>query len=153
MEPFLYQKGRKGHRVAAMISTHGDGELIARLIGYFGFSTVRGSSRRGGAKALVSALRAIDDGCDIAITPDGPKGPRYSIADGIVVISQKKDIPIVPFSYTASRYWQLSSWDKFVIPNPFSTITYTMGDPFFVTDLSIDEAKKVVNERLLRGVG
>lgn len=152
MQPFLYKKCREGHRVAAMISDHGDGELIAKLIEYFGFSTVRGSSRRGAIKALASALKAVDQGYDLAITPDGPKGPRFSIADGIVVIAQKKDIPIISFSYTPSAYWQLASWDKFVIPRPFSTITFKASEPFYLTGMSLDAAKEEVKKKVVCGV-
>jgi lysophospholipid acyltransferase (LPLAT)-like uncharacterized protein len=152
MQPFLYQKCRKAHKVAAMISDHGDGELIAKLIEYFGFSTVRGSSRKGAVKVLAAALKAIDKGYDLAITPDGPKGPRFSIADGIVVISQKKDIPIISFSYTPSAYWQLGSWDKFLIPRPFSTIVYRASEPFYLTGMSMEEAKQEVSQRIVCGV-
>ncbi len=150
MQPFLYKKVRNNHPIAVMISEHFDGELIARTIAYFGFSSIRGSKKKGGARVLISAYKKMQAGYDIAITPDGPRGPRYSVAGGIVKLAQKANAPIVPFSYTASTFWQLSSWDRFKIPKPFSTLTFTVGDPFWLDGMSIDDAKEFVKEQMLQ---
>ena len=135
--------------IAVMISEHGDGELIARTMGYFGVGTLRGSSRRNAVKALKEAWTFAENGGNIVITPDGPRGPRHSVADGVVVLSQKLDLPIICQNIRPSKYWQLGSWDKFIIPKPFGTLTYIAGDPFKVTDMDKDEAKALVQKRLL----
>ncbi len=151
MQPYLYLKLRpQPRRIAVMIGTHKDGEYIARLIAYFGFDTVRGSSNRNPARALLGALRKMHQGYDIAITPDGPRGPRHSVADGIVAIAHKRHCPIIPFTVTASRCWRLRSWDRFLIPKPFGTITLRAGEPFSVDHLPLEQAKDVVAERLGR---
>ena len=148
MQPFLYKKIRGSHPIAVMISEHFDGELIARTIAHFGFASIRGSSKKGGAKVLIQALRMMQQGYDIAITPDGPRGPRHSVAPGIVVLAQKYNAYIVPFTYSASRYWQLRSWDRFIVPKPFSTLTFTIGEPFSVDGLELEAARSMVEERL-----
>ncbi len=149
MNPFLYKKMIKDVKMSLMISDHFDGEMIAKSMSFFGFDTIRGSSTRGGIKALKESFKKIDLGQCIAITPDGPKGPRHSIADGIVSIAQKKDLEIVTFNYTASSYWEMKSWDKFIIPKPFSTLDFYASEPFKVTTLEKEDAKAEIKQRLL----
>ena len=144
----MYQKIRGDHPIAVMISEHFDGELIARTIGHFGFEAIRGSSKKGGAKVLIQALKRLKAGSDVAITPDGPRGPRHSVAPGIVILSQKSDAYIVPFSYSASKYWQLRSWDRFIIPKPFSTLHFRVGEPFKLTGMDEERARREVKRRL-----
>lgn len=149
LQPYLYLRLRPApRRIAVMIGTHKDGEYIARMIAYFGFDTVRGSSNRSPARALLGALRRMEQGYDLAITPDGPRGPRHSVADGIVAIARKRRCKIVPFTISAERCWQLRSWDRFLIPKPFGTITLTAGPPFTIDDLDMDAAKSLVREQL-----
>ena len=148
MNPFLYLKFMKDVKMSLMISEHFDGELIARTASFFGFSFVRGSSSRGAVKALKESFRLIDQGIGLAITPDGPRGPRHSVADGIVVLAQRKNLPIVVYRYKASKYWEMKSWDRFIVPKPFSTLDFYASEPFYVTDLSKEDAKKVIKERL-----
>jgi lysophospholipid acyltransferase (LPLAT)-like uncharacterized protein len=150
MQPFLYNKVRPNHKVSAMISEHFDGEILARLIGFFGFDTTRGSARKNGAKALLSTFRRMDEGHDIAITPDGPKGPRHSVANGIIAIAQKKRAKIVVFNYTSSSYWTLKSWDKFVVPKPFSTLSFYASAPIDIADMDIESARVLVREKMLK---
>jgi len=152
MNPFLYKKMIKDVKMSLMISDHFDGEMIAKSMSYFGFDTIRGSSTRGGIKALKESFKKIDHGECVAITPDGPKGPRYSIADGIVAIAKKKDLQIVTFNYKASSKWQMKSWDKFIVPKPFSTIDFYASAPFKVTNLDKEEAKDLIKKRLLEYV-
>ncbi|WP_200762696.1 lysophospholipid acyltransferase family protein [Nitrosophilus alvini] len=148
MQPYLYKKVRKKPKIACMISEHFDGEIIAGIIRYFGFESIRGSSTRGSVKVLLKAIKKMREGYDIAITPDGPKGPRHSVADGIIAISKKADAYIVPFRYKASSYWQLKSWDRFIIPKPFSKLTFMASEPFKVTDMESKEAKEYIKKRL-----
>jgi len=149
MQPFLYKKLRKNPNIYAMISEHFDGEIIARLISYFSYNSLRGSSRRGGAKALLLAMRYFRAGSDIVLTPDGPKGPRYSVADGVIAIARKNRAKIVTFNYKPDRYWQLNSWDRFVIPKPFSKITFYSSEAFDISNFTDEEAKDYIKKRLM----
>jgi hypothetical protein len=150
MQPFLYHKIRPNHKITVMISEHFDGEIIARLIEYFGFESSRGSARKNGAKVLLGTMRKMDDGYDVAITPDGPRGPRHSVADGIVAIAQKKKAKIVAFNFQASSFWQFRSWDKFTVPKPFSTITFFASEPICVDGTPIGEAGELIKNELLK---
>lgn len=148
--PFGYRDYRKSKNIDTIVSSHHDGEIATRLLKKLGGGAIRGSSTRGGLKALVEAFKSIDNGRDVGITPDGPKGPRYSVADGAVLIAQKKKVPIVAMNVNASRAWRLKSWDRFMIPKPFCTLDFYYSDPFYVSDLSIDEAKEKIKKELLR---
>ena len=150
MQPYLYKKIRKNHKIAVMISEHFDGEIIAKTIKSFGFETVRGSSKKGAARVLLQAIRKLRDGYDIAITPDGPRGPIFSVADGIVALSQKEDVYIVPFYYKSSNFWQLNSWDRFLIPKPFSKLIFIAGEPFKVKGMEKEAAKNYIKNRMLK---
>jgi len=152
LAPFIYQKLRKNVKIGVIISDHFDGEMIAKTMGFFGFETIRGSSSKGGIKALKESFSRINSGYDIAITPDGPRGPYQSLADGIVSISQKKSLNIVAFNYKASAYWELKSWDKFMIPKPFSTVDFYASEPFSIAGLEKEEAKALIKERLNESV-
>lgn len=149
MQPFLYKKFRGQHKISVMISEHFDGEIIARIISFFGFSTVRGSSSKGGARVLIEAIKTLKDGEDIAITPDGPRGPRHSVADGIVALAQKTNSKIVLFNYQATDFWQLKSWDKFVVPKPFSKITFFADKVLDVSQMNSEEAKEFIKGQML----
>lgn len=116
----------------ALISQHGDGELIARIVERFGFGTVRGSTTRGGVGALKACMKLARQGAVIGVTPDGPRGPRYAVQPGIIGIAQFTGLPIFPVCFSASRYWQLRSWDRFQVPQPFSTGCFLFGEPLFV---------------------
>lgn len=146
--PFLYKKIMNNTNMSLMISDHFDGNMIAKMASYFGFDFIRGSSTRGGIKALKLSFKLLDSGGSIAITPDGPRGPRHFVADGIVHISQKKDIDIICFSYNASSAWILDSWDKFVIPKPFSTIDFYASSPLSLKGLTVDESKQKIKDKL-----
>jgi len=149
MQPFLYRKLRKTPKAVIMISEHFDGELIAKTVGHFGLDTIRGSSRRGAARVLMQAIKKVKEGYDLGITPDGPKGPRFSVSDGIVVVAQKLDRPILLLNCVPSRYWQLGSWDKFVIPKPFCHLEFYCSEPFQVTGMEMEEAKKLIHDKLM----
>ncbi len=126
MQPFNYQKLKPSGKISAMISQHKDGEAITRTVEYLGINSIRGSSSRGGAaKVLISAIKEIKGGGnDVAITPDGPRGPRHSVADGVVAISQKTNAKILVFNCKPTKYWQFNSWDKFILPKPFGKLEF-----------------------------
>lgn len=148
--PFGYRNYRSSKNIDVIISQHHNGEIATRIQHLLGGGTIRGSSSRGGIGALKGALRSLKSGKDIGMTPDGPKGPRHSVADGAVLIAQKRDVPIVAMSCRASREWNLKSWDRLSIPKPFCTLDYYYSDPFYVTDESLESAKEMIKERLMR---
>ena len=140
--------GKKQGKV--IISDHKDGEIITQVISKFGIEAVRGSSRKGAARALINAFREIKEGVDIIITPDGPRGPIYSVADGAVVIAQKMNLEIYALNYEASKFWQLKSWDKMIVPKPFSKINYSLSHPFSVESLELEVAKQKIQNELFK---
>lgn len=129
--PLLW--AHRNRQIAVMISEHRDGELIARMATALGCRLVRGSTSRGAARALLGACREVEAGFDIAVTPDGPRGPAGSVAPGALVISQRTGVPMIPVAASASRGWRLRSWDKFLIPKPFARVTVAYSDPIRVT--------------------
>jgi lysophospholipid acyltransferase (LPLAT)-like uncharacterized protein len=149
MQPFNYLNFKKNGDVRAIISEHRDGITIRKTVEYLGIGSFSGSSTRGGAKALIGAIKALKSGTDVAITPDGPKGPIYSIADGVVVLSQKTKAKILPFSCIPSKYWTMGSWDKFIIPKPFGELDFYIGEPFDVESLELEEAKEKILSKMM----
>ncbi len=109
--------------VAALVSTHKDGELIAQIARRLGCKLIRGSSSRGADRALLGLVRALKDGDTVAVTPDGPRGPYRSFAPGALVAAHRAGAPVVAFGVHATRAWHLASWDRFMIPKPFARIT------------------------------
>jgi hypothetical protein len=130
----------RNRQVAVMISEHRDGELIARVAKAIGFRLIRGSTSRGAARALLGACRELESGFDIAVTPDGPRGPAGSVAPGALVISQRTGTPMVPVAASASRAWRLRSWDRFMIPKPFARVIVAYGEPIRSTAGSARDA-------------
>jgi lysophospholipid acyltransferase (LPLAT)-like uncharacterized protein len=126
MLPIIY-----AHRTptAVMISEHRDGEIIARIVRLFGLSSFRGSSSRGGARALMEGVRLVRSGIDIGVTPDGPRGPLHSYAPGAAVLAWRAAIKVCPIRAHADRAWRLKSWDAFLIPKPFARVRIAYGDP------------------------
>ena len=149
MQPLNYRNFRKNGNIKVIVSEHRDGILIRKVCNYLGVYDIQGSSSRGAVRALMGAIKEIKKGTDIAITPDGPKGPRFSVADGIVAIAQKTNTRIIALNSICSSYWQFKSWDKFIIPKPFGTIDFYISEPFSVENLETEEAKKIIKEKLL----
>ncbi len=96
---------------------------------FFGVGAIRGSSSRRSVSALIGMKKALSAGTDVCVTPDGPRGPRYVLQPGIIKIAQKTQAPIIPIHIQYSRAWRLSSWDRFVIPKPFSLVNITFDQP------------------------
>ncbi|MEA3554264.1 MAG: lysophospholipid acyltransferase family protein [Campylobacterota bacterium] len=149
MQPLNYRHFKPNGDIKVIVSEHRDGETIRKVVDHLGVGALSGSSTRGGVKALLGAIKALKSNIDVAITPDGPKGPIYSIADGIVVIAQKTKSKILPFSSIPKSYWQLKSWDKFIVPKPFSQIDFYVGVPFSIEDLDMEDAKKVIYDKMM----
>ncbi|MBP6011125.1 MAG: lysophospholipid acyltransferase family protein [Alphaproteobacteria bacterium] len=126
-------------KISMLISMHRDGELIARAIGYFGHGTVRGSAAKpgsdkdkGGVAALRGMLKALKANEYVGITPDGPRGPRMRATDGIVTVARVAGVPIIPCSYSARSRVVLSTWDRFILPLPFTRGVIMWGEPISV---------------------
>jgi len=148
MQPLNYRHFRPNGKIKVIVSEHRDGETIKKVVEHLGVGSLSGSSTRGGAKALIGALKALKKGIDVAITPDGPKGPIYSVADGIVVIAQKTKANIMVHSCIPSSYWQLKSWDKFIVPKPFGTIDFYISEPFTLDGLDMEKAKELIKNKM-----
>ena len=125
--PLLWHHRDEG--VVLLISEHRDGELVARAAESLGYALVRGSTTRGADRALISVIRELQAGREVAITPDGPKGPAGKYAPGALIASQRSGAVIVPVVAVADRAWRLKSWDHFMIPKPFARVTVAYGDP------------------------
>lgn len=138
MLPLLWFHRNQG--VAVLVSEHSDGEIIARILEWMGYALIRGSTSRGAGRALIGLTRTLKEGNDVAITPDGPRGPRHKFAPGAVVAANRADVPIVPTVAHVDKSWTLSSWDGFVIPKPFARITIAYGPATRVTARTPREA-------------
>jgi lysophospholipid acyltransferase (LPLAT)-like uncharacterized protein len=136
--PLLWHQ--RGENVAIVISEHRDGEIIAQIAHALGYATVRGSSSKGGSRALIGLMREIDAGRDGAITPDGPRGPARVFAPGAAVAAQRTGALIAPIRAQASRAWRLKSWDRFLIPKPFARVRVSFGPLTAVAAASPREA-------------
>jgi lysophospholipid acyltransferase (LPLAT)-like uncharacterized protein len=114
-----------------LISSSKDGELIARTIKYLGYDAVRGSSSRGGRSAFRELLNLSRQPVDIVVTPDGPRGPRHQIKDGILQLARLGGRAIVPVAFVCSKGHRFSSWDRFLLPYPFGRGVFVYGEPVF----------------------
>ncbi len=119
----------RGRAMHVLISGHRDGVLISRVIKHFDISTVEGSSSKGGTAALRMLVRLCAAGDNITITPDGPRGPREESAPGIVFLAKAAALPIVPVAWSAASCKRLGSWDRFMLPFPFSRLSQVVGAP------------------------
>jgi len=148
MSPQAYRYIHKKHPASAIISSHFDGALIARTLQFLKIRPLRGSTRKGARQVLLQAFKSIKSGEEVLITPDGPKGPRHTMSDGAVGIALKSKLPIFVMNFTAKNYWQLGSWDKFVIPKPFTQIDFYMQS-LSLEGLTHEEAKAYLASKML----
>ena len=126
--------------IAVLISEHRDGELIAQIVHAWGYRTIRGSSTRGGGRALLAMTGELERGSVLAVTPDGPRGPARKFQPGALIAAQRANVPIVPIAGRVSRAWRFTSWDVFLIPKPFARVTIAWGDPITVGGATPREA-------------
>jgi lysophospholipid acyltransferase (LPLAT)-like uncharacterized protein len=151
MLPLSY--GYRNQSIHVLASQHRDGELMGQTIRRLGFGHVRGSSTRGGARAIRELAGKLQDGFDLGITVDGPKGPRYMVKPGPFEIAKISGSPVVPVATSSKRHWVFSSWDAFEVPKPFTTVFVRFGAPVVVPrDAGPDEleAMRAGLERKLR---
>jgi lysophospholipid acyltransferase (LPLAT)-like uncharacterized protein len=148
MTPLVY--GGPGLKI--LISRHRDGELITRTVRHFGLETVRGSSTRGGIAGMKGLARALQQGYDVVIAPDGPRGPRFKVQPGIIQLARITGFPIFPLTFSAFPRKVLRSWDRFIIPYPFSRGVFVWGEPISIdrsaTEQEIQTKTLLLEKRL-----
>lgn len=120
-------------KTVALTSASHDGDTVARAMAVFGLGSVRGSSSRRSVAALVGLKRALQEGLDICVTPDGPRGPRYKVQPGVIKLAESTGAPIIPIHVRFSSAWRLKTWDRFVIPKPFSRVEVIFAEPILLT--------------------
>ena len=150
MLPLLYE--RRDEQVAVLVSSHRDGEIIAQICARLGFRLIRGSSSRGAGRALLGLIRELEAGREVAVTPDGPRGPRHQFAPGALIAAQRAGAPVVPIAVHPSRAWHLRSWDRFIIPKPFARIHVVYGEPMQV-EAGTAQAVEQETERFAAAIG
>ena len=149
MQPYIYYQFRKKLYVKILISDHFDGKIIAKITSYFKLGTIHGSTTRNAAKVLINGIRSLKEGYDIGITPDGPKGPRHEVADGIVVMAQKTNTKVIICHCIPSQYTQLKSWDRFTVPKPFGTLDFYASEPLSLEGMEFEVARELVKSKML----
>lgn len=130
MLPKLYGMIRKNFRINMILSPHFDGELGAKIARRFGIGSLSGSSSKKSFNLLKKVAQL--EGIDIGITPDGPKGPNEKVKSGVIYIAKLKGYPIVPVTYSVKDYKTFNSWDKFMLPRPFTKGVYVIGEPIAI---------------------
>tara|TARA_R110002096_G_scaffold147671_16_gene307708 strand:+ start:42937 stop:43611 length:675 start_codon:yes stop_codon:yes gene_type:complete len=151
--PYSYLKYWPERSGAALTSASKDGEIVAGALEYFGISAVRGSNSRRGVAALIELKKWINNGYDIAITPDGPRGPCHYLQPGIVMLAKKSEAVIMPYRIEYQNSWRLKTWDRFHIPKPFSRADVHLGPYIPVpSDLS-DEAFEAERLKIQEALG
>jgi lysophospholipid acyltransferase (LPLAT)-like uncharacterized protein len=136
------------NRIAVMTSRSFDGEYIARIIRKLGYIPVRGSSSRGGAAALLGMRAQLEQGQAVAFTIDGPRGPRYVAKPGPVVLAKKTGVPISCFYVAVERAWTLNSWDRMMIPKPFSRAAFYASSPIVVPPDASNEQMSALHRQM-----
>lgn len=146
----------RNRQMTCMVSASRDGEYVARLGALFGNKTVRGSSSKGSSSATRAVLKLLKSGEAIALTPDGPRGPKYSVQHGVLWLASAAKAPIIPLHIEASRQWVLNSWDNHRFPKPFSTIHIGIGKPTSIDRVMFKEdpeqAAKIIQNAMMSNV-
>lgn len=139
-------------RTMAVISASRDGQYLADIVGLFGISTIRGSSSKKGFSALSEALQYLGKGYNVSITPDGPRGPKYRMSNGPVILASRTGYPVLPIAVNSSSYWELRSWDRFRIPKPWAKLSLLMGEPLKIpsnlSEEQIEEWRLIIETKL-----
>jgi len=144
---YMRKLQKRGLKIGFLISPSVDGEVPAKIIESWGAVAIRGSSNRTGARALKDMYNTIvKDKISPVTTSDGPTGPVHEFKQGAVMLAQLTQSPMLPIAYMASRYWESKSWDKFIIPKPFSRIVIAVGEPHSIDKKS--NAEKLEEERV-----
>jgi lysophospholipid acyltransferase (LPLAT)-like uncharacterized protein len=134
--PLIYFRGKK---IVSMVSPSRDGEIQYRVHRRFGWDAVRGSSGRDATRAVIGAVKRLRTGTTIAVAPDGPKGPIGSVQAGTLYLAWKSGCPVVPIGASATRGWEMKSWDRFLLPKPFARLALVFGEPIVRPEGAKDE--------------
>lgn len=153
--PPVWSRHVGGHRHAVVLtSASKDGAVLEAAMGRFGIGAVRGSSSRRAVAGLIGLRQAMRAGSDTCITPDGPKGPRHVCQPGIIKLAQTTGAPIIPIRCGFSSLRRLNTWDRFIIPLPFSAVRLCFGKPIQVPadadDAAFEKARKALEAELCR---
>lgn len=150
MLPTLYHHRHCGG--ATFTSEHGDAEMVARAVRHLGYTPVRGSTTRGGIRALMQLIELLRSGRSFGLTPDGPRGPRCVAQIGAVILSQRSGCPIVPMGFASKWFWEFRSWDRMRIPKPWSRAVICYGEPILVppklTSQEAEEWRKRIEDAI-----
>ncbi|MBM3978333.1 MAG: DUF374 domain-containing protein [Planctomycetes bacterium] len=136
----------RGH--AVLVSQSEDGALVKPLLLRFGFQVIRGSSSRGGARALREMLGELREGGTVVVTPDGPRGPRHSVNPGLAWMARATGFPILPIGFATDSAWRMKSWDAFTIPRPRAKVAMVYGEPIRVARDSGERGLELATEEL-----
>ena len=148
ISPQVYRTLRKTQKTSAIISQHHDGDLIAKILSFFNIIGLRGSSKKGAKAVLIAAIKSLKEDSSIMVTPDGPRGPRHSMSDGAVALAKRANLPLMVVNFKAKSYWQLKSWDSFVIPKPFSTLEI-YHQVIDISSMDKNQAKMYLKQQML----
>lgn len=138
----------RGRGVWTLISHSHDGDMQNTIFGWLGFSTIRGSTGRGGARAIVESIRVLKKGGTIAFTPDGPRGPSGIVQGGIMLIGKKSGAALIPVGVSANRCWNVPTWDRYMFPKPFAKCLVIFGDPIYLSKDASQEEVELAREKL-----
>ena len=139
---------RHGQRIHLLISQHRDGQMLAHFVKPYGFETITGSTSKGGAAALRKLVKVLREGDCVGITPDGPRGPRMRVSEGIISLARLTGVPILPATYSVARGKVLGSWDRFLLAAPFSRGVIIWGSPVYVNRDSGSESLEKLRQEL-----
>jgi lysophospholipid acyltransferase (LPLAT)-like uncharacterized protein len=148
MMPLVY----KGKKLSILVSPHRDGQIVGKALQRFGFGTIPGSTYRKGFSAFKQMLKAHQIGSDVVIVPDGPRGPRQQVQIGVIELAKRTGRPILPATFGASKGIFFKTWDRFLLPYPFSKGVYIYGEPVYVDphgDRNHLEERRVLLEKRL----
>ncbi len=141
--PLIFSHKNKG--IAVLVSRHKDGELIANILKSFKFNLARGSFKRKGEIGFLSLRRFLRKGLCVAITPDGPRGPRWLFKDGAIILSKETKKPLILVGTGYSRFIEFKSWDRFRLPLPFSKVTIYISKPYYPEG---ENSRKFISQKL-----
>jgi lysophospholipid acyltransferase (LPLAT)-like uncharacterized protein len=151
---YFYEHYCRGRTALTFISRSRDGQFMTDVAARFGIRAVRGSSSRHGTSAMLTAIRAAKDPhVDLVITPDGPRGPRYRVQPGLLLLAQATQRPIVSVTYQLKWKRELKSWDRFHVPLPFSTCYLVTGEPIFVPENASEADLAAISVRVTKALG
>jgi hypothetical protein len=133
--------------LATLISRSGDGEIIARIAEHWGYRVIRGSSSRGGHAGLRAMVRVLREGQSVAVTPDGPRGPKRKVKQGALEAARQAGVPILPVGAGTKRAWWFEGWDRFLVPRPFARVHLFYGAPIRVpADAGTEDLERLARQ-------